>query len=261
MKLSIGKKLGLAFAVILFLLAVSIVVTLLSSKRVLDTSDRIATIQYPSMKALDQMAIQLFKKRTIYDQYFLTKRASDKRKIEQIEKEFEKYFKQAAELSPNMEVKDKLSPLLKKYNSIFETVIEYMDKYPDNLTGIMRKVAIADQYFNDELMPVINELSQQKSEATDNLVNDLQNNLKRSNNLTLIVGIIAIVLGIILASILSRGITKPVKELTAAVDEISVGKVDTEIEVKTHDEIHHLAVSIDRMRKSLKKAMERLQRK
>jgi HAMP domain-containing protein len=76
--------------------------------------------------------------------------------------------------------------------------------------------------------------------------------------ITVGVGIFAIILGSIFAAALGKGISKPVVDLTKAADEISMGKIDTSINVKTNDEINELAQAIERMRMSLKKAMERL---
>ncbi len=97
--------------------------------------------------------------------------------------------------------------------------------------------------------------------ATDEKVDKLQSDLVNSDLITIIVGLIAIILGSIFAAALGKGISKPVVQLTKAADAISMGKIDTAIEVETKDEINELAQAIERMRKSLKKAMERLAKK
>ncbi len=55
---------------------------------------------------------------------------------------------------------------------------------------------------------------------------------------------------------LSRTVIDPVIELTTAADDISMGKLDEKIEIKSGDEIQGLAKSLDRMRVSMKKMME-----
>ena len=56
-----------------------------------------------------------------------------------------------------------------------------------------------------------------------------------------------------------RGAMRPVKALTAAADEISLGEdLDTPIKTDDVDEIGKLTRSIDRLRLSMKAAMARL---
>jgi methyl-accepting chemotaxis protein len=73
--------------------------------------------------------------------------------------------------------------------------------------------------------------------------------------------IIAIVLGITLAFILANRITKPIIYLTESADKISMGDFETKIEVHSKDEIGDLAASVERMRESLKAAIERLRKR
>jgi methyl-accepting chemotaxis protein len=66
---------------------------------------------------------------------------------------------------------------------------------------------------------------------------------------------------IVLTSLYSRTIVKPVIYLTDVADRISLGDLDTKIEIHSNDEVGMLAESFDRMQESLKAAIERLRRK
>ncbi|HOT00919.1 MAG TPA: HAMP domain-containing protein, partial [Acidobacteriota bacterium] len=56
--------------------------------------------------------------------------------------------------------------------------------------------------------------------------------------------------------------TKPIEMITEAANKISLGDLDVPIQVKTGgDEIGRLADSLDRMRISLKSAIERLRKR
>ena len=72
--------------------------------------------------------------------------------------------------------------------------------------------------------------------------------------------IAAAVLGVALAWWLIRGVTRPVRRLVAVADNISMGDLDMPIEVTSQDEIGELQESIERMRVSLKTAIERLKK-
>jgi HAMP domain-containing protein len=51
---------------------------------------------------------------------------------------------------------------------------------------------------------------------------------------------------------------KPIIELAAVADDISRGRLDTPVSVRSGDEVGELARSLERMRASLKAAMVRL---
>jgi HAMP domain-containing protein len=55
---------------------------------------------------------------------------------------------------------------------------------------------------------------------------------------------------------LRKTVLDPVLQLTAAADDVSMGRLNEKIEVKTNDEISELAKSLDRMRVSMKKLLE-----
>jgi len=76
----------------------------------------------------------------------------------------------------------------------------------------------------------------------------------------LVVGII-IIMFIFLISVYSRTIVKPIVYLTDIANRISLGDLDTKIEIRSSDEVGMLAESFDRMQESLKAAIERLRNK
>ena len=68
----------------------------------------------------------------------------------------------------------------------------------------------------------------------------------------------AAILGVTLAGWLIRSVTIPVRRLVGVADNISMGELDMPIEVTSRDEIGELQESIERMRVSLKTALEKL---
>jgi len=79
-----------------------------------------------------------------------------------------------------------------------------------------------------------------------------------STTLVVVVTVLVAVAAVVLALYLSRGIIQPVLVLSAAADSISRGDLDVPIAVTSGDEIGDLAESVERMRASLKAAIERL---
>ena len=81
------------------------------------------------------------------------------------------------------------------------------------------------------------------------------------------IGLMAALIGLtlisatVLALIFSRSISGAIIRLTTAADTISLGEFDVPVERKSNDELGDLAESLDRMRISLRSALERLRRR
>jgi HAMP domain-containing protein len=75
-----------------------------------------------------------------------------------------------------------------------------------------------------------------------------------------IVGMIALclVIGVAVSMFIASTTIKPIIELAAVADDISRGRLDTPVSVRSADEVGELARSLERMRASLKAAMVRL---
>ncbi len=69
-----------------------------------------------------------------------------------------------------------------------------------------------------------------------------------------------LIIGIIVFLLLSRAISKPTKELTEVANRISLGEMDLTITPKGPREMRELAIAFERMRFSVKAAMDRLKR-
>jgi methyl-accepting chemotaxis protein len=77
----------------------------------------------------------------------------------------------------------------------------------------------------------------------------------------LIVSLLALALAVAGAVVAAQRLTRPIIELTEAANRISLGELDVPIGVTTDDEIGTLGEALDRMRISLKQAIERLRKR
>jgi HAMP domain-containing protein len=84
---------------------------------------------------------------------------------------------------------------------------------------------------------------------------------ERTRIVFLIVMGVSLIVVILVTSMYSRTIVRPIVYLTQVADRISLGDLDTKIEIKSSDEVGMLAESLDRMQESLRAAIERLRRK
>jgi len=81
------------------------------------------------------------------------------------------------------------------------------------------------------------------------------NFLNRINLQILLSGLIAMLLALLLAIIFSRNITRPIRELTAATQVVSEGKLAHEVPVRSRDEMGQLAASFNRMSADLSRSL------
>jgi HAMP domain-containing protein len=81
-------------------------------------------------------------------------------------------------------------------------------------------------------------------------------------DLSPIIGLIGLLLlvGVIISLRLSRQIVEPIIRLRSIADTMSKGDLDTPVNIDSQDEIGELAISLERMRASLKASMVRLSR-
>ncbi|HHJ53173.1 MAG TPA: HAMP domain-containing protein [Caldithrix abyssi] len=80
---------------------------------------------------------------------------------------------------------------------------------------------------------------------------------------TKVIGIIIIaitLLWLLIIVIISQKVIKPMTYLTKKADDISKGKLDEEININTHDEIENLGQALERLRESVKIALDRLKK-
>lgn len=84
---------------------------------------------------------------------------------------------------------------------------------------------------------------------------------QRTLNMFLIVVVLSLVAVIVLTYWFSRTIIRPITHLTRVANRISMGDLDTRVEIKSRDEVGLLAESFSRMQESLRAAIVRLKKK
>jgi HAMP domain-containing protein len=70
--------------------------------------------------------------------------------------------------------------------------------------------------------------------------------------------VFCLIIGVVVSMVIATTTIKPIIELAAVADDISRGRLDTPVSVRSSDEVGELALSLERMRASLKAAMARL---
>jgi signal transduction histidine kinase len=89
--------------------------------------------------------------------------------------------------------------------------------------------------------------------------NRLRENVENTMNTMLYIAAIAGVFLIITCLLFAKTLTSPIKKLTESAEKISRGELDTEVEIKTKDEIGTLSDTFNKMVKDLKKSREEIE--
>jgi methyl-accepting chemotaxis protein len=111
---------------------------------------------------------------------------------------------------------------------------------------IQAQLAVADQVQSNHGAFIDEQLAQDERQAGTLL------------GINIALGVLALVVSGALAVLISGGIVRSIARLRNAADGMSRGELDAPIELNTGDEMEDMAASVERMRASLKAAMERL---
>jgi len=261
MRFTVARKLWLAFAVVLVLLVAvaGLAVYSLNSVRtgVADVIELHAVAE-----ALDRSTEQLLLERTFMVQYVVTGDA---------QYTADALAAQSAHWDAWWVVKDygaehgieevqAMEEAVFSYHSLLASSVKSYEEDPSQLTSVLEELG-GSQYYLGVLAPVRDELSAAISARVDAAERSVEAQLATMRTVAVGAGALAFVVAVLSAYYISRGITRAARHLAAAAESISRGDLDVPIEVTTGDEMQDLAEAIERMRASLKAAIERLRRR
>jgi HAMP domain-containing protein len=145
--------------------------------------------------------------------------------------------------------------------------LEFNDLYEEYRGKLQAREPVNQEEFEERMEEVVKDYT--------SVLDDLQSEVDKSmgsaleeagsiqtRTLFLVAGftIAAAILGVALAWWVIRSVTRPVRRLVEVADNISMGDLDMPIEVTSQDEVGELQESIERMRVSLKTALEKLKK-
>ncbi len=145
--------------------------------------------------------------------------------------------------------------------------LEFSNLYEEYRSKLQARKPINREEFQqrtDEVVQVyttvLDDLQKEVDESMESALEKAGSTQTRTLFLVAGFTIAAAILGVVLAWWLVRSVTRPVRRLVEVTDNISMGELDVPIEVSSRDEIGELQESIERMRVSLKTALERLKK-
>lgn len=245
--LKVAKKLLITFGIIIILLVIT-VVTAISS--LFSTSNNFTQF-YESPYVVTNKTAALITDLEIFAKYFsYSTMTSD-------EKSTAEYIQKAQDHLQNLregtvflrESFSEATSLIDEYDNLMKGIITDRDTVLE--LALSNRNEEACQIYFDKVMPVFLQaktLLQQMSDMADTNADGYYSDSISQRNATvimlLLLAILALGITIFLSAYMTRGITKPVKEIANAAKEVSGGNLQAAIEYQSRDEFGELADSM-----------------
>ncbi len=125
-------------------------------------------------------------------------------------------------------------------------VFTYFSLCDEVTTDGIQLIAGSTNYLNEFNMPAVT-LEEKLGANTDSVVSDISDAKDNTQTMTwVVVGIMAAIVAIV-SVMFALSITRPIKKLTQAAEQISTGNMDVKIDITSKDEVGDLAASFSRM--------------
>jgi methyl-accepting chemotaxis protein len=134
-----------------------------------------------------------------------------------------------------------------------------MNEHPETLRDVAALVRSgAGKAIFDQIRDEFGKFIEEREKLRTNRYADATDTARTTRNTTIMIIIVSIIFGTVVATLISRGITNPVRKLVDAVSIIARGDLTPEVEIESKDEIGQLAGSFKEMTASLKEIVKRV---
>lgn len=251
MKMSVGKKIGGGFLVLLLLLAIivteatSVIGTTRNHISITETRFQRITLDYEIKESFQGAALGIRGYMLYGDEKYLNQYRDQ---INNLEALFAKRLNNCSEETRPM--LEKASGQVKEYDRLLtQNVVSLIkegkrEQAIANATTITPMTAELIQAFDARI------LDNQKKSSTD--VGNALTSATNGRIVVIIVSIVALLIGVIFAFFITRSITNPVNIMMAGVKRLAEGDFTQSIAIKTKDEIGELSMAINQTQERLR---------
>jgi methyl-accepting chemotaxis protein len=266
MRLTLGRKLGLGFGVILTLIVVDTTLTYLQANAIKMSQDRAMEVSVPSLETCRNLQKDLNQTQSKGRQAILAgaesvRRDSAKKAFDADWGDLEKDLARVDELAPQwtgQENRDLLSEVKKQLPNLRRVQEEAMGRAA---SGERAAVVRAGNEFADQATVIAEAIKRPLEEMASFFAASLQKNHESLNSDTRLMNLTmggttlaAVALGIFVAVFLSRRISGATQSVLAQAEAIAAGDLTgDEIKIHSEDELGDLATAINKMSVSLKR--------
>jgi HAMP domain-containing protein len=259
MRLTIGRKLGIGFGIPLVLL-ILIGFGVLTGFTALTNATRDSIEAQQTIEFMERGMRLLLTERILLSRQFATGEETIAAEVrEDYMQEWSNVVENASAEYSGLVVEIQNSVTI--YHQYLEKAQVSFETNPDDVTNAIFQLNEADIFFIQIVEPAMGDLLAAAEVEKNQLAGFMEDQIADIMRIAIVVVIIGSIVGIFSALTISRGITRAALYLSSAAESISRGDLDTPIVAETGDEMEDLARSIERMRTSLKAAIERLRRK
>ena len=262
MKLTIASKLSIAFGLVLALLAALGLLGVASLSRARGGAQELADSQVV-LDWLNRSVEYMLRERVVLGHVWATGETQRIVEADEAREEFETAWEVVrtyrAEDSPNMVRGIELGHEV--YDGALQEANALYEANPDDLAAVMARVGEADSIFYTAVEPAIEQLRDRELARVQQIQASVDRLFTIMVTVASIAGLSALIVAAAAAYLISRGIVRAAAHLSLAAESISRGDLEVPIEVNTGDEMEALAESIERMRVSLKTAIELLHKR
>ncbi|MEK4630045.1 methyl-accepting chemotaxis protein [Solibacillus sp. FSL R7-0682] len=251
MKFSISKKLWLAFSVTIVLIMVVNTVASVALEKVKDQYNEIIERDVQRISYARDLEVAQKDLATRLLEFVAFNKSTSKQGIQEEIENGTVAAKGLIELSKDEASLQLLDQLKEKSLLLFESnnlIIELKESNRDLSTAQLTSMKL-----NSEILDILSKLIEVQEQNIANTRNDIDAYQLTMVTLMIIITIVSILLAIVISYVLSRNISKPVGQMTDALEEIAQGNLSMEpLNIKNRDEIGKMANSFNTMLEDLR---------
>ena len=155
----------------------------------------------------------------------------------------------AADEAEEIEAIEQIRVQSLRYHQFLDEYLAATDSRPDHADEAL-SMDVRQQYEHG-LAPLVQSYATKRYEETSEKASGIEQNVSKLSRLVAGSALGALLFAILIAVFLSRSISQPLKDLTAAAKEIGKGHLGSKIQIKSHDEIGQLARVFNKMANDL----------
>jgi len=270
MRVTIGKKIGFGFAILIFCTFVAFILTIVTLRDGKKKTDTVVARLTPSVALLKELNTLIQQSSTDITQWVFNSSANDiwfrddLRKI--IKETYPNLRNRLFIISKpwNEQEKKKLKEIFTRIELIFKTyendimnVLQSAEDYDDLSVVGMARISFEDsQTAVKQLMRELNQLIENKQKEAEKVTNDMFSTFNFLQRFVIILGLLLLVFGIIIAILTTRSITQPVLMLRKILLTMSKGIIPSEIIRPRSDEIGDMQMALKELIQSLQHTTE-----
>ena len=259
MKLSIQKKLWSGFSFLLILMLLIGGIAFLSTKQIIDEYELLLDDRVHKVNLVDELISSQKDSFIAISGYIVYKNLHH---IEADQAAVEHSEEILNELDSIIEVEKHIALL----DEIKETRLLYNERVDETAQMIVlgtdkqvREVGLKAAGYNSLLLENAEELKVLQQQEMEKTRENLRLLAKSLNLIMIFLVGLGLLLSIIVATVISRGIARPVAKMTEAIEKIAAGDLSSEhVIIKNRDEIGTMASSFNRMSDDLKELLNRI---